>query len=104
MAYLHIYTDVVLLFPVILAIIVVPLTCLCMPCLLRLVIRFRAADAQRRGASRAAINSIPTVKYKTDMFGEEEGSAVCPICLGEYAENETLRVLRCSGAHHFHIA
>ena len=35
---------------------------------------------------------------------DEEGSELCPICLGEYSEGETLRVMRCSGSHHFHIA
>ncbi len=133
-----------MLFPIILAVLVVPFACLCMPCFLRLIVRFRATETQNqnRGASRAAINSLPTVKYKCvscppppsrrslwgrctlpislfpssslvrtirlcdrpNMFGEEEGSAVCPICLGDYTDNETLRVLRCSGAHHFHIA
>lgn len=91
-----------MLSPVILAILVVPFACLCLPCFLRIVVRFRANESQRRGASRAAINALPTVKYKPSMFGEEE--EVCPICLGEYAEDETLRVLQCSGAHHFHIA
>jgi hypothetical protein len=57
-------TDVVMLFPIILAIIVVPFACLCLPCFLRLVVRFRAAETQHRGASRAAINSLPTVKFK----------------------------------------
>jgi hypothetical protein len=45
-----------------------------------------------------------TPPNRDGMFGTEEGTAVCPICLGEYIENETLRVLQCSGAHHFHIA
>lgn len=127
-----------MLFPILLAVLVVPFACLCLPCFLRLVVRFRTAETENRGASRAAINALPSVKYKCvlrvcgngmvvvccvlggdgvvrshasitppnrdGMFGTEEGTAVCPICLGEYIENETLRVLQCSGAHHFHIA
>jgi len=100
-----IVTYVSMLFPVLLAVLFIPFACLCMPCFLRLAIHLRAQEGNNRGASRAEINALPTVKFREGMFESESGNGrTCAICLAEYEEEESLRVLQCPGKHHFHVA
>lgn len=100
-----IVTYVSMLFPVLLAVLFVPLACFCMPCFLRLALQVRAQDGNTRGASRTEIDALPTVIYREGMFDGEGGNGgTCAICLTEYEEEETLRMLQCPGKHHFHVA
>ncbi|WOG91200.1 hypothetical protein DCAR_0310448 [Daucus carota subsp. sativus] len=57
----------------------------------------RANIASSSSMSNSSLQSIPTFKYT-----KECNEGVCAICLGEFKENENLRILpEC--AHHFHV-
>merc|ERR1719421_2488894 len=56
----------------------------------------------RGGASNSVINSLELTQYHApdDGTATEDADDTCPICLGEYENNETLRMLPCK--HRFH--
>jgi len=84
--------------PCILAAIMIPLFCFCMPCLIRVMARL---NNRAQGASAAAIDSIPLI-----TLGQDAGSQLqtddlsCPICLNDMVTGEQVRLLTCK--HSFH--
>ena len=100
--------------PCILALLLIPVFCCCMPCLIRVLARIqgiivsvlfhlydflnRYSDPQRaKGATEAAIELLPLVKIDSDTEGVD-GS--CPICLNDMVLGEEARILTCK--HMFH--
>jgi len=77
-------------------IIVLILACLCMPVLILIGIMF-----QRRTqvpANNEAINKLPMIPFSPDLPGTHE----CSICMGDYAQGDSIIQLKCSAMHHFH--
>eukprot|EP00128_Syssomonas_multiformis_P004970 Colp12_sorted_trinity150504_noHs@1097 len=67
----------------------------CLPCFL---VGLRNIDQQRGATDEVISEATTTTKFQVGMYGEED--AQCSICLGQYENDEELRILRCK--HHFH--
>lgn len=84
--------------PCILAALMIPLFCFCMPCLIRIMARYNRTV---QGASQDAINLVPSVILGTDVVGQLGTDDVsCPICLSEMVTGDEVRLLNCK--HSFH--
>lgn len=90
--------DVEVLLPLAICLAVLPLACLCLPCLIRLASQL--TDKSTKAASQADINKLPTQDFDANTW--EGRDTTCPICLSEYDAGEAVRVLPCEGKHHFH--
>lgn len=82
--------------PCILALLLIPVFCCCMPCLIRVLARIQD-PRMTKGATEAAIELLPLVTLQADTDGID-GS--CPICLNDMVVGEEVRVLTCK--HVFH--
>lgn len=82
--------------PCILALLLIPVFCCCMPCLIRILARIQDLRVAK-GATDAAIDLLPLV---TLQEGTEGIDGSCPICLNDMAVGEQVRVLICK--HVFH--
>lgn len=87
-----------ILLPCIVAILLIPVFCFCMPCLIRVLARLQNPRAAV-GASPDVIQALPTVIITTDHL-QSSDSNTCPICLNEMAVGEEARSLKCQ--HLFH--
>ncbi|KAF8985450.1 hypothetical protein BGZ46_004043 [Entomortierella lignicola] len=75
-----------------------------LPCssfLLSRVVPTSIASGLTRTATKPMIDKLGSTSMTEGMFGGDPEEAVCAICLGEYAPNETIRFLPCR--HHFHL-
>jgi hypothetical protein len=85
--------------PCILAAIMIPVFCFCMPCLIRLMARLNNRSVQ--GATSAAIDSIPLVTLGNDPSSSlQSDDLACPICLNDMATGDEVRMMPCN--HNFH--
>jgi len=76
----------------------IPFCCLCSPCLYRLYLYLERPNW--KGASKAAINKLPTAKFNASDFMEKGFSTECSICLEQFEEGSTVRILFCEHAFH----
>jgi len=84
--------------PCIIAMLMIPILCFCLPCVIRILSHLH--DPMRgKGANRATINKLLTVKYRPGM-PEVPDEPTCPICLVDYEVGVELRCLPCK--HSFH--
>lgn len=83
--------------PCIIAILLIPIFCFCMPCLIRILARLHNPRANM-GASDAALQLVPLITIGHEHRNEDNNS--CPICLNEMAIGEEARYLTCK--HIFH--
>mmetsp|Transcript_24376 Transcript_24376/g.26645 ORF Transcript_24376/g.26645 Transcript_24376/m.26645 type:complete len:319 (-) Transcript_24376:757-1713(-) len=84
--------------PCIIAILLIPVFCFCMPCLIRILARLQDPRTVV-GAPQQIIDTIPviTIGPNQERTGQDN---TCPICLSEFVEGETARLLNCQ--HMFH--
>lgn len=82
--------------PCILALLLIPVFCCCMPCLIRVLARIQDPRVAK-GATEAAIELLPLVTLREDTEGI---GGSCPICLSDMVVGEEVRVLSCK--HIFH--
>ena len=87
--------------PCIVVIIVLPLLCFCLPCIVRILARLRD-PMHGKGAAEEAINQLETVEFRETEGGAGKSENCCAICLSDYEPGEQLRVLPCG--HRFHKA
>lgn len=87
----------VLCAPCIGILLVVPILCLCLPCLIKLANYISWKNKQRM---TAWIKELPTATFSKDEF---QGDATCSICLSEYDEGDEIRHLP-SCSHVFHVS
>lgn len=86
--------------PCILAVILIPVFCFCMPCLIRFLARINGPEGElTAGATDEAIDNLQLVTIRGSEDPEKEPD-VCPICLGQFLDGEEARVLPCH--HTFH--
>ncbi|KAK9143536.1 hypothetical protein Syun_012936 [Stephania yunnanensis] len=57
-------------------------------------------DHRSNGLEPVVISAIPTMKFSRETF--QSADTQCTICLGEYQEKETLRIMPICG-HNFHL-
>ncbi|KAF9165583.1 hypothetical protein BGX21_000155 [Mortierella sp. AD011] len=75
-----------------------------LPCssfLLSRVVPTSVSSGPSRTATKPMIDKLSSTPMIEGMFGGDPEEAVCAICLGEYAPDETIRFLPCR--HHFHL-
>jgi hypothetical protein len=90
-----------ILLPCICAILMVPIFCFCLPCVIRLLAVLHDPASQNRGANKRAIDQLPVVKYYEGMeCGDNPDEACCSVCISDYEVGEDLRVLPCKHAFH----
>lgn len=90
-----------LFLPCIIVLLMLPFVCFCLPCVLRLLAVMAGVSQKQKGASRADLDKLETKPFTSGMFDgitEEQ----CSICLNNYTEGDTLRLLPCDRRHHFH--
>jgi len=94
--------TIIVLLPCVLFILMLPLICLCLPCVLRILLRMQLSHA--KGGTATEINNIPTIKYGEDTLEgvSHRDDNRCSICLTDYEKGEEVRVLPCAGKHYFH--
>lgn len=88
--------------PCIIAVLMIPVFCFCMPTLIRFLARLQDIGAAK-GATDAAIDSLPLISITPATFTTNLNSAqdaTCPICLSEMAVGDEARMLLCK--HIFH--
>jgi E3 ubiquitin-protein ligase RNF38/44 len=88
--------------PCLMAVILLPIFCLCLPCIIRWLRRLQARREASKGATEATIQALPTRPFQE--LCDENGAdldSTCPICLVDFEPDEALRVLPCK--HHFHL-
>ncbi|KAF9417424.1 hypothetical protein BGZ76_004533 [Entomortierella beljakovae] len=73
----------------------------CTSILLSRVIPTTISSGLSRTATKPMIDKLGSTSMTEGMFGGDPDEAVCAICLGEYALDETIRFLPCR--HHFHL-
>eukprot|EP00656_Telonema_subtile_P057437 TRINITY_DN9448_c0_g1_i2.p1 TRINITY_DN9448_c0_g1~~TRINITY_DN9448_c0_g1_i2.p1 ORF type:complete len:280 (-),score=63.50 TRINITY_DN9448_c0_g1_i2:141-980(-) len=88
---------IVLCAPCIGILLLVPVLCLCLPCLIKFA-NYMSLKNKRR--LTAWIKELPTEKYCKESF---QGDPTCSICLSEYEEDEEIKHLP-SCAHVFHVS
>ncbi|KAI1310267.1 hypothetical protein EDD11_003767 [Mortierella claussenii] len=54
-----------------------------------------------RTATKPMIDKLGSIPMTEGMFAADPEEATCAICLGDYAPDETIRILPCQ--HHFHL-
>uniref|UniRef100_A0A6S8BMD5 RING-type domain-containing protein n=1 Tax=Aplanochytrium stocchinoi TaxID=215587 RepID=A0A6S8BMD5_9STRA len=54
-----------------------------------------------KGMNKKELKKLDTIKFTAGMEGMDE-EAACSVCLMDFEEGETLRLLPCSGKHPFH--
>jgi len=88
--------------PCVFAIAMVPVFCFCLPCVIRLLAALHE-PTRNRGASRRAIDDLPTSTYHDGMDiggGAEDDEPSCPVCFTTFADGDRLRILPCKHAFH----
>eukprot|EP00924_Labyrinthula_sp_SR-Ha-C_P000141 snap_masked-scaffold_39-processed-gene-2.21-mRNA-1 protein AED:0.40 eAED:0.40 QI:0/0/0/0.5/1/1/2/0/379 len=107
--------------PFVLMLLLFPIICLCLPCLLRGLHRLSRRN-KPKGAKEEDLSRLPLITFKQGVLSsklfnsllnekeedleiglsskQEEIEEVCAICLNPYKEEEQLRLLYCE--HHFH--
>lgn len=95
MAVVITFNYVMLCLPIILALILLPCICFCLPCALRLL---QYLSVRQRGVRTEQINELPSRKYEIGRFTGDD--TVCAICLVDFERGEDLRVLH--DRHQFH--
>ena len=87
--------------PCLVVILMIPLLCFCLPCVIRLLARF-ADSSGAKGASEEQIAKLPPPQpFEPGIFGDEEGDSMCAICLSEFETGELARKLpTCRHAYH----
>ena len=90
---LLVVSYVMFLLPCILVILLLPILCFCLPCIIRVF--GRLADPMRgKGATQQAINVLTSVEYEEVMY--EQDDAQCIICLTAYeVRGPTLGATHC---------
>jgi len=88
---------VVLCAPCIGILILVPIMCLCLPCLIKVANYMNAKNKERLNAW---IKQLPVSKFNPDEY---EGDTTCSICLCEYESGDDIRKMPTCD-HHFHAA
>ena len=88
---------VVLCAPCIGILILVPLMCLCLPCLIKIANYMNAKNKERLNSW---IKALPVHKFDPD---EHEGDTTCSICLSEYEQDDEIRRMPTCD-HAFHAA
>ncbi|KAF9199422.1 hypothetical protein BGZ49_010467 [Haplosporangium sp. Z 27] len=68
-------------------------SCPCSSFLLSRVVPTSIASGLTRTATKPMIDKLGSTSMTEGMFGGDPEEAVCAICLGEYAPNETIRDL-----------
>jgi len=92
-------THGVIFLPCIIVMLLLPILCFCLPCVIRVLSRARD-PMQGKGATDALIDSIETIEYDESQVGSDASEKCCSICLADYENKELLRRLPCQ--HHFH--
>lgn len=96
-----IYIGFIAIFlPCIIIIIMLPFVCFCLPCVIRVLATVVEVSDGKKGASQADLDGLPTIQYTNGILGQQEEQ--CSICLNNYKEDETMRLLPCDKRHHFH--
>ncbi len=90
----------IMFLPLILVIVLAPIVCLFLPCIIlepRLLLFNRSPV---KGASKREIARLPTLPFSQRSFRDKAFDDQCSICIMDFEEGETVRVLRCR--HVFH--
>jgi E3 ubiquitin-protein ligase RNF38/44 len=88
--------------PCIVVILVLPLLCFCLPCIVRVLARLRD-PMHGKGAAAEAIDKLETITFSPkdgDGDQKDQNENCCAICLSDFEAGEELRLLPCS--HRFH--
>lgn len=99
--------------PCIIALVLIPVFCCCMPCLIRVLARMQPSRGEQKvstqfsiavlfytytkGATDSAIDLLPLITLREDSDGINSS---CPICLSDMVVDEEARILSCK--HMFH--
>jgi hypothetical protein len=84
--------------PCIFTLLLLPVACLCMPSLIRIV--GRIDNHASEGANVNTINTIKAITITPEVLASAGSHSSCPICITEMAVGDEARVLPCS--HFFH--
>eukprot|EP01084_Bolivina_argentea_P127599 225618_1 len=101
---LLIVTYIQITLPCIIAIFMVPILCICLPCWVRLVVLL--PKISKKGASDEAIDCLPMIRWGEIVVNETgherklTKDSLCSICLVDYTKGNLLRLLPCG--HMFH--
>lgn len=89
--------------PCIVAIMLVPVFCFCLPCFVRLLSAIHD-PMDGKGADQHVIDQLPLISYREPAGAAAEDNAEdrpsCPICLGDFVVGDTVRVLPCKHQYH----
>lgn len=86
--------------PCLIAVLMIPVLCFCLPCVIHVLRWFREPEDDK-GASAVAIANLPAVKF-SDLPRDPDAEPCCPICLADLAPDDEVRILPCK--HFFHKA
>ena len=94
----------------IVAIVLVPVLCFCLPCLIQCLrwLHIAPGNEAGKGASADVIERLKLLKFKDlvddstshERSGRDGVEETCPICLSNFEPDDDVRLLPCS--HHFH--